>query len=102
MADKQNGTQTAARNESLEASKQAAMEAYRKLLEARDHFGRAAGEAGMDLQDEAFAQLRAGREKFVRAEREAERYTRDRPLQALGLAFLAGLLLSLFFSSSRK
>lgn len=102
MADKQNGTKTAASRESLEASKQAAMEAYSKLLEARDHFGRAAGEAGMDLQDEAFAQLRAGRDRALRAEKQAERYTQDKPLQALGIAFLAGLLLSTLFSITRR
>ena len=85
------------RNEELGASKQAAMEAYEKLLDARMHFRRAAEAAGMDLRDEALQQIERGQQKAGEVSEQASRYVQEKPLPALGLAFLAGYILAQIF-----
>jgi ElaB/YqjD/DUF883 family membrane-anchored ribosome-binding protein len=85
------------KNAEIAASKEAAMEAYEKLLEARQHFRRAAEAAGLDARDEAMEQFARGREKAEAIGAEAGAYVRQRPLASLGLAFLAGYILAQVF-----
>lgn len=81
----------------LGASKEAAMAAYEKLLDARQHFRKAAEAAGMDMRDEAVQQLERGRDKASELGDEAGRYVRDKPMASLGMAFLAGYILAQIF-----
>ncbi len=85
------------RDEELAASRQAALEAYEKLLDARTHFRRAAEAAGMDLRDEALHQLERGQQKADEVSAQASRYVQEKPLSSLGLAFLAGYILAQIF-----
>jgi ElaB/YqjD/DUF883 family membrane-anchored ribosome-binding protein len=92
------GTQERKEREAeLAASKEAAIEAYERLLEARHHFRQAAEAAGMEAKQEAFEQFARGREKAEALGSEATRYVRDKPLASLGLAFLAGYILAQIF-----
>jgi ElaB/YqjD/DUF883 family membrane-anchored ribosome-binding protein len=67
------------------------------LLEARQHFRKAAEAAGMDLKEDAMEQLARGREKANELSAEAGRYVREKPLATLGFAFLAGYILAQIF-----
>lgn len=82
------------RQAELDASKEAAMAAYEKLLEARQHFRQAAEAAGMDMRDEAMQQLERGRHKADELGDEVGRYVRDKPLASLGIAFVAGYIMA--------
>lgn len=85
-------------NDELAASKEAAMDALDKLLEARDHFRHAAESAGLDLKDEAIQQLEMGKAKVNELSAEASTYMVNKPLQTLGLAFLGGFIVAQFMS----
>jgi len=85
------------RDTEMAASKESAMAAYEKLLEAREHFTKAAQAAGMDLKHDAIEQLEKGRVKADELSNEAGRYVREKPLASLGIAALAGYLLAQIF-----
>lgn len=85
------------RSAEMAASKEAAMEAYEKLLEAREHFRHAAEAAGMDMRQDAMDQLMRGRHKAEELSAEAGQYVRDKPLASLGIAVLAGYILAQVF-----
>lgn len=85
----------------LDASKEEAMQAYQNLLDAKEHFRKAAEAAGMDLKAEATDQLLKGREKAEALGHEASRYMHEKPLATLGIAFLAGFVFSQLFSRSK-
>ncbi len=85
------------REAEMAASKAAAMEAYEKLLEARQHFARAAEAAGMDMKQDATEHLQRGRDRAEELGNEASAYVRDKPLASLGIAFLAGYVLAQIF-----
>lgn len=85
------------REAELAASKAAALEAYEKLQEARQHFRQAAEAAGMDLKEDAMDQLLRGREKAEELSSEAGRYVREKPLASLGIAFLVGYVMARMF-----
>lgn len=87
-----------ATNDELAASKKAAMEALENLIEARGHFRQAAEEAGLDARDEALQRLEQGKARAGELGDEASEYLHDKPLQALGLAFLGGFILSKLLS----
>ncbi len=83
------------REEELAASKEAALAAYEKLLEARQHFRQAAEAAGLDMKDEALQQLERGRDKADERGEQASHFVREKPLATLGFAFLAGYIFAL-------
>lgn len=87
-----------AREEELAASKAAVLSAYDKLLEAKEHFKLAAEAAGVDLKDEATQQLLKGRAKTEELGEQASIFIREKPLATLGIAFIAGYILSQLFS----
>ncbi len=80
--------------EELAASKESVMEAYDKLMEATSHFRKAADAAGIDLKDDAMAQLEKGREKAGEWSGEVDRYMKEKPLTTLGIAFAFGYVLA--------
>lgn len=82
------------KNEEFAASKEAALEAYDKLQEARLHFQQAAQAAGMDLKGDAIEQIHKGRDKVDELGAEASAFVRDKPLATLGIAFLVGYVLA--------
>ncbi|OFE12408.1 hypothetical protein PHACT_04035 [Pseudohongiella acticola] len=82
----------------LEASKESAREALDKLLEAKEHFRHAAEIAGLDVKAEALDQLVKGKEKADDLTSTAIEYAKDKPAQALAIAFLGGYVLSKLFS----
>lgn len=86
------------REEELAASKKAALSAYDKLLEAKEHFKLAAEAAGVDLKDEATEQLLKGRAKAEDLGEQASVYIREKPLTTIGIAFITGYILSQLFS----
>ncbi|MEA3298909.1 MAG: hypothetical protein U9R22_01645 [Pseudomonadota bacterium] len=85
------------REQEVDAGKEAVLAAYNNLLEATEHFKQAARAAGLDLRQEAGEQLVKGRDKAVAVGQEASDYVHQKPLQALGLAFVAGLLFAQVF-----
>lgn len=85
-------------NKELDASKQAAIEALEKLLEAKDHFRTAAESAGLELKEEALNRLTEGKHKAAELGEQASDYIHERPLSSLALAFVGGLLLAQFLS----
>jgi hypothetical protein len=90
---------TAKKQESeLEASKLAAKEALDKLLEAKEHFRHAAEIAGLDMKGDALDQLIKGKDKADDWTRAAVDYAKEKPVQALAIAFVGGYVLSKFFS----
>ena len=90
---------TAKKQESeLEASKLAAKEALDKLLEAKEHFRHAAEIAGLDMKGDALDQLIKGKDKADDWTRGAVDYAKEKPVQALAIAFVGGYVLSKFFS----
>ncbi|MCG6202318.1 hypothetical protein [Psychromonas antarctica] len=86
------------RKDELAASKEAALEAYDKLLEAKDHFKLAAEAAGVDLTAEATEQLLKGRAKTEKLGEQASTFMREKPLSTLGIAVITGFVLSQLFS----
>lgn len=82
----------------LEASKQAAREALDKLLEAKEHFRHAAEIAGLDAKADALDHLVKGKDKADDLTRSAIEYAKEKPAQALAIAFVGGYLLSKIFS----
>ncbi|WP_019528684.1 hypothetical protein [Dasania marina] len=87
-----------AREEEMAASKEAVLSAYDKLLEAKEHFKLAAEAAGVDIKDEATEQLLKGRAKTEELGEQAAVFIREKPLATLGVAFIAGYILSQVFS----
>ena len=85
------------RDTEVDAGPEAVLAAYNNLLEATEHFKEAARAAGLDLRQEAGEQLVKGRQKAVAVGQEASNYVHEKPLQALGLAFVAGLLFAQVF-----
>lgn len=82
----------------LAASKESAVKAYEKLLEAKDHFRKAAESAGLDMKQDALEQLSKGREKASELSHQANDYMKEKPLATLGIAFAAGFVLAQMFS----
>jgi len=93
-------TKTSKTTSELDATKQAAMEALDKLIEARGHFRAAAEEAGLDLRDEALQRLEQGKARAYEYSDELTEYFHEKPLQTIGLAVLGGFLLSKVLSRS--
>lgn len=91
---------TAKTTSELDATKQSAMEALDKLIEARGHFRAAAEEAGLDLRDEAVQRLEQGKARAGEYSDELSEYMQEKPLQTIGLAVLGGFLLSKILSKS--
>ncbi|MFA7553535.1 MAG: hypothetical protein WCY88_04725 [Spongiibacteraceae bacterium] len=91
-------TTSKAREEELAASKEAVMDAYDKLLEAKNHFKLAAEAAGVDIKDEAVEQLLKGRAKTEELGEQASVFVREKPLATLGIAFVTGYIVSQLFS----
>ena len=92
---------TAEKQNELAASKESALKAYEKLLEAKDHFRKAAEAAGVDMKHDAMEQLTKGREKATELSHQANTYMQEKPLATLGIAFAAGFVLAQMFSSRR-
>jgi len=88
---------TPPRVEEVDAGKEAVLAAYNNLLEATEHFKTAARVAGLDLKHEASAQLLKGREKANAVGQQATDYVHEKPLPALGIAFVIGFLLAQLF-----
>lgn len=78
----------------LEASKEAVKEAFEKLLEAKLHFQHAAEAAGLDMKAETVEQFVKGKEKAEELGQQINDYAREKPLTALAVAFVGGLLIS--------
>jgi hypothetical protein len=85
---------TRAADAEFEASKAAAMEAFDKLLEARNHFQNAATAAGIDLKHEALEQLLAGKSKAQDLGQELSELAKTKPGTTVALAFLGGFVLA--------
>jgi ElaB/YqjD/DUF883 family membrane-anchored ribosome-binding protein len=86
------------REAELSASKEAVMDAYDKLQEAKSHFRLAAEAAGLELKEEATDQLRQGRKKVEDLSEQASGYMKEQPLATLIFAFIAGFILAHIFS----
>lgn|SRR5690554_2780184 len=84
--------------ENFHEAKNAAMEAYANLLEAKRKFLHAARSAGLDLKDNANEQLEeaVGRvqERGTEIYERTEDYVRENPLASAGIAFAAGFIMS--------
>lgn len=85
----------------LEASKEAARAALENLLEAKEHFKKAAEAAGLDLKHEAEEQFSKGKAKAEelgeQVSAQANEFVHERPLATIGIAFASGFLLSQIF-----
>ena len=86
------------REAELSASREAVMEAYDKLQEAKAHFTLAAEAAGLELKEEAAEQLREGRIKAEELGEQASVYMKEKPLATLSFAFIAGFIFAHIFS----
>lgn len=82
----------------FQASKQAALEALDKMMEARQHFQKAATEAGIDIKDEAVEQLMIGKMKAEELGHEFNEMARNKPVTTMAVAFLGGFLLAQMMS----
>lgn len=91
-------TKSTSKGDELAASKEAALDAYEKLLEAKQHLQSAAEAAGVDMKDEAVEQLLQGRAKAEELGDQASTFIREKPLASLGIAFIGGLIISRLFS----
>jgi len=78
----------------FEASKAAALEAFDKLLEARNHFKNAATAAGIDLKHEAIEQLMASKSKALDFGEELSELAKTKPGTTVAIAFLGGFVLA--------
>ncbi|MEH6493865.1 hypothetical protein [Halopseudomonas sp.] len=85
---------TTSKEKELAASKAAVSDAYEKLLEAKSHFKLAAEAAGVDLKHDAVEQMIKGREKAEVLSAQASSYMKEKPLATLGIAFVAGFVIS--------
>ena len=94
MATSNTAATTTSKEKELAASKEAVSEAYEKLLEAKSHFKLAAESAGVDLKHDAVEQMLKGREKAEMLGSQATSYMREKPLATLGIAFVAGFVIS--------
>lgn len=92
------GTPTKPKQAEMAASKESVMQAYEKMLEAKDHFRLAAEAAGMDLKHDAVEQLDKGRAKAQELGDQASQYVHEKPLATLGIAFFAGLVFAQLLS----
>ncbi len=86
------------RQQEMDAGREAVQAAYRDMLEAQQHFRKAAEAAGVDLKEDALEHLRQGKNKADELGREVERYVHEKPLATVGLAFFVGLLVSQLMS----
>jgi len=88
----------------LDYSKAAVMSALDKLLLAKEHFTRAAEDAGLDIKYEAIERFDKGKAKIGELSGEAREFAKEKPvtvtLGTLGLIFIVGLLIS--FTTGRK
>ncbi len=91
-------TKSTDKQDELAASKAAALEAYEKFLDAKDHFRLAAEAAGVDLKSDAAEHFLQGRDKAAQLGQQAEAYFKEKPLATLGMAFAAGFLFAQYFS----
>lgn len=82
----------------LEASKAAAMDAYQQLLEAQQHFRKAAEAAGVELKQDALDQVAKGRDKVDQVGEQARTYVHEKPLASIGIALLVGYVIAQIFS----
>ncbi len=83
-----------AKEEEVEAGKDAVLAAYNNLLEASEHFKQAARAAGLDLREEAVDKWHQGRDKALSLGQQANEYAQERPLAALSIAFAAGFIVA--------
>ena len=74
------------------------MDAYDKLMEASQHFRKAADAAGVDFKDDAFEQLAKGRRKAGELSQQADSFMKEKPLATLSIAFVFGYILAHLFS----
>lgn len=85
----------------LEASKEAAQAAFENLLEAKEHFKKAAEAAGLDLKHEAVEQFSKGKAKAEelgeQVSAQANQFVHEKPLATLAIAFASGFLVSQIF-----
>lgn len=88
------GGSDAAQNRELEAAREEALAAYQNLLEAGEHFKLAARAAGMSIKEEASGQWQKGQDKATSVGQQTTDYVHERPFAALGIAFVAGFLIS--------
>lgn len=95
---KKTETKSTVKADELAASKEAALDAYEKLLEAKQHLKLAAESAGVDMKDEAIEQLLKGRAKTEELADQTSVFIREKPLASLGIAFVGGLIISRLFS----
>ena len=93
-----NNEKTGDKREEMDAGKEAVLAAYSDLMEAQAHFRKAAEAAGMDLKNDAVEQLLKGRDKADALGKDVQRYVHEKPATSLGLAFLAGMLISRLLS----
>lgn len=84
--------ETDVKKHEMDSGKEAALAAYNNLLEAQGHFRQAAEAAGLDLKEDAMAQLVKGKDKADALGQDVERFVHEKPVATLGLAFVAGLL----------
>jgi ElaB/YqjD/DUF883 family membrane-anchored ribosome-binding protein len=101
MAEAKKDTSVAANttvNAERDAGKEAVMAAYSNLMEAKDHFKRAAEAAGLDLKHEASDHYSKGKAKASELSSQATGYIHEKPLASLGIAFAAGFLISQLYS----
>lgn len=88
----------------LDSSKDAVMSALDKLLLAKDHFTRAAEDAGLDIKYEAIERYGKGKAKIAEFSGDAREFVKEKPLTVtlgtLGIIFFVGLLISL--AAARK
>lgn len=89
---------TSGRQQEMDAGREAVQSAYRDMLEAQQHFRKAAEAAGVDLKEDALEHLRRGKSKADDLGQEVERYVHEKPLATVGLAFFVGLLVSQLMS----
>lgn len=82
----------------IDSGKEAAVAAYQKLLEAKEHFKHAAESVGLDWKGEAEDRLEKGKAKAAELCDNANSYLHEKPLATLGIAFAAGFLISQLMS----
>jgi ElaB/YqjD/DUF883 family membrane-anchored ribosome-binding protein len=86
------------RSAEFEASREAARAALENLLEAKEHFKKAAEAAGIDLKHEAADKLHEGRDRAEALGEQlyatANMFVTDKPLSTLSIAFIGGFLIA--------
>lgn len=85
-------------HEDFNEAKQAALEAYENLIEAKNKFYGAARSAGLDVREgakeEFHSAMNAANEKTTEFVDRSESYIRERPFTSAGIAFATGFVLS--------